>query len=100
MINDPLANGQAHAYALFIHISCLAQLAKHFEELVHIFSTNTAAAINHPNLEKLFLIIVLSLQCDMLLITEFEGILCQVDEHLLQSNLIAYKLCWQFSFKW
>ena len=95
MVNDPLADGQAHTYTLLVHVSCLLQLAKHTEELVHIFRFNTAAAINYPYFQKLILFIVLGLYRDMLLVAEFEGILCQVDEHLLQSNMISDKFNWQ-----
>ena len=71
MVNDPLADGQAHTYTLLVHVSCLLQLAKHTEELVHIFRFNTAAAINYPYFQKLILFIVLGLYRDMLLIAEF-----------------------------
>ena len=94
LINDQLADGQAHADALNVLFSCSSQLAEELEELVHIVCMNSTTLIDHMHAKKFFSFVVEGLQRHWLPVAELESVFRQVNEYLLESNLIANERIW------
>lgn len=49
LVNDKLADGKAHPYALNILSSCPSKLSEELEELIHILGMDSSAFIDHIN---------------------------------------------------
>ena len=94
LINDQLADGQAHADALNVVLSCPSQLAEELEELVHIVCMDSPTLIDHTHAKKFFSFVIVGLQRHWLPVAELESVLRQVNEYLLEANLIADELIW------
>ena len=94
LINDQLADGQAHADTLNVVLSCPSQLAEELEELVYIVCMDSATLIYHTHAKKCLDFVVEGFKRHWLLVAELESVLRQVNEYLLEANLISDELTW------
>lgn len=89
VLYDLLADGQAHADAVGVLIFRPRDLAKENKQFVHFLTLDALARILDVHL-KLFLIVVVGDPNRYSApVREFERVLCQVDEHLLEADLVA-----------
>ena len=88
-LNNLLHDGQAKADSLVVLICCTVQLTKAREQLRLVFLRDPSARVGNSHEKQAFLRLVADLHLDEALLREFERVLDQIDEHLLETALIA-----------
>ena len=89
MLENLLADHQAHTYSSCIVIFGALDLAEEFEELVHFFLRDASSFVDDIDSEYLLAVFILRSNLDLLALGELQSILCQVDQDLLEVDLIA-----------
>ena len=89
MLENFLADLQAHTYSIGVVFFCALNLAEKFEEFVHFFLLDAPSFVDDIDSENLPAIFILGPNFYRLARRELQSILCQVDQDLLEVNLVA-----------
>jgi fructose-specific component phosphotransferase system IIB-like protein len=92
ILENFLANVQAHTEPFFVDVYSAGQLAKGFEELFLIFWFNAFARVDDSDNEHLCLVVVGRLHYDGAFVRKFKCVFHQVDQHLLKPDLVTQQL--------
>ena len=84
-----LTNHQSHSDSFMIHFSCPQKLAKELEQAIDVFRKYTSSSVNDVHFEQLFNFVESHDHADLTASTELEGVLDQVDQNLLESDLVS-----------
>ena len=90
-LNDSPADVKTHAESFWVHNLGTFEFSKSLEKLVHFFICYTLSCVGHLNLELFILIVISCDYFDFALESEFEGVLGQIDQDLLEADLITVK---------
>ena len=91
LLNDWLYDRKAKPDALVVDISCPLQLSKSRKQLDDVFSCNSSACVPYLTNKGTPLMVIGQVNFDSARVCEFERVLDQVEQHLLQSCLISVK---------
>lgn len=95
VLSDLLAYQQTHTDTFVVKISLIIlNGAEKSEQLLDAFRMDTTTLINYMHAKLLLLLIIAGFYLNGHTRAVLEGILCQVDKHLFEANLVTHQLFW------
>ena len=89
VLENLLADLQAHTYSICVVFFGALDLAEQFEERVHFFLLDAPSFVDDVDAEDLPTVFILGPDLDLFALGELQSILCQVDQDLLEVDLVA-----------
>lgn len=94
-LNDVLADHEAHADSLAVHIGRALKLAKLLEQLVHLVRANALASVDHVHKKLVLVRVKRDNDPNHAFQSKLHCVLQQVDHDLLQTHLVCKERAWQ-----
>lgn len=93
-----LYDGQTETYSFLVYASSCLQFSEAIEKLSYVFLSNSCASVDDLCEEHLLLNIVARNYLDKAICRELEGVLYQVNQHLLESARVTEHPSWKLYF--
>ena len=95
LFDEVLADHQAHADSLMVHIGCTKEFAELGEQLAHLILHDALTSVDNVHLQLLIIIVISGYDSYLATTGELVGVLHQIDQDLLDAHRFTYDSLWQ-----